>query len=218
MGLLPLHSNETSILVITMPTTPEHKPLPGVDHEKRAIQQMTRNFCRIKAIETPTAKHVLEDMSELDIVHFACHGSADPEDPSNSDLLLQKSGPSGPVLDELTMSDISEKKNTLGRTWIAYLSACSTAGVEAKHLADECLHIASVFQVAGFAHIIGSLWPADDDICLRLAESFYGSLTKTGTKNSNRAVAEALRKAILDIRSVFQSPSLWAAFMHSGAY
>ena len=157
MGLLPLHNNETFILVITMPTTPEHKPLPGADHEKLAIQQMTRNFCRIKAIETPTAKHVLEDMSEFDIVHFACHGSADPENPSKSHLLLQKSGPSGPVVDELTMSDIS-KKNTLGQTWFAYLSTCSTAKVKAKHLANECLHIASVFQVAGFAHVIGSLW------------------------------------------------------------
>ena len=113
------------------------------------------------------------------------------------------------------MSDVS-KKNTLGQAWIAYLSACSTAGVEAKRLADECLHIASAFQVAGFAHVIGSLWPADDDICVRLAESFYGSLTKTGTKHSNRAVAEALRNAMLDIRSESQDIRLWAPFIHSG--
>ena len=211
-----LNSNETSILVVTMPTTPEQTPLPGVNREKLAIQQMTRDICRIKALETPTAKHVLENMSGFDIVHFACHGSVDLNDPSNSHLLLQKSGPSGPVVDKLTVSDIS-KKNTLGRTWIAYLSACSTAGVEVKDLADECLHIASAFQVAGFAHVIGSLCPADDDICVRLTESFYRSLTKTGTKHSNRAVAEALRNAVLEIRSEFQSPSLWAPFIHSGA-
>lgn len=199
-----------------MPTTPENRPLPGVNQEKLAIQQMTRNICRIKALETPTSKHVLETMSQFDIIHFACHGLADPKDPSNSHLLLQKSGPLIPVLDKLTVSDIS-KENTLGQTWIAYLSACSTAGVESKNLADECLHISSAFQIAGFAHVIGSLWPANDDICVRLAGSFYSSLTKTGTKYSNRAVAEALRNAILDIRLEFQSPSLWAAFIHSGA-
>ncbi len=199
--------NETSILVVTMPTTPDHKSLSGVDLEKVAIQQMTRDSCKIKVLESPTAAHVLEDISAF--VHFACHGWADPEDPSNSHLLLQKSGPSGPAVDELTVSDIS-KRDTLGRKWIAYPSACSTAGVEAKNLADECLHLASAFQVAGFAHVIGSLWLADDDICVRLAEYFYRSLTKLGSKHSNRAVAEALRSAVLDIRSEFPALTMCA--------
>ena len=41
-------SNESSILVVTMPTTPKHRPLPGVDDERLAIQHMNRSFCRIK--------------------------------------------------------------------------------------------------------------------------------------------------------------------------
>ena len=155
-------------------------------------------------------------MSKFDIVHFACHGSMDPEEPSNSHLLLQKSEPSGLIVDKLTVSEIS-KRYILGQTWIAYLSACSTAGVEAKSLADECLHLNSAFQVAGFAHVIGSLWPADDNVCVRLAESFYSSLTKVGTKHSNRAVAEALRNAVLDIRLESQDFRLWAPFIHLGA-
>lgn len=89
--------------------------------------------------------------------------------------------------------------------------------METELLADECLHLASGFQVAGFAHVIGSLWSADDDICVLLAKSFYLSLTKFGTNRSNRAVAEALRNAILEIRSDSQDPGLWAPFIHSGA-
>ncbi len=213
-----INSSEASILVVTMPSTPEHQSLPGVEKEKLAIQKITTDICKIKALESPMAEHVLNSMSGFDIVHFACHGCADPEDPSNSHLLLQKSGSSGAVVDKLTVSDISNK-NTLGKTWIVYLSACSTAGVEATSLADECLHIASAFQVAGFAHVIGSLCPADDNICVRVAESFYRSLTKTGTttRHSNRAVAEALRNAILEIRSESPDPRLWAPFIHSGA-
>ena len=210
------NSRESSILIVTMPTTPERKSLPGVDHEKVAIQQITKDICNVKTLESPTAAQVLNNVSEFDIVHFACHGSVDSKDPSNSHLALQKSSLSGLLVDELTVSDIS-KKNTQGRTWIAYLSACSTAGVEAKSLADECLHLSSAFQVAGFAHVIGSLWLADDDICVRLAKSFYHSLTKIGTKHSNRAVAEALRNAILDIRAESPDPRLWALFIHSGA-
>lgn len=199
-----------------MPSATEHNPLSGVVHEKLAIQRMSGHFCKIKVLETPTAKDVLKDMSGFDILHFACHGLAEPEDPSNSHQLLQKSGPSGSIVDKLTVSDIS-KENTGGQTWIAYLSTCSTSGVEAKLLADECLHITSAFQVAGFAHVIGSLWPAGDDIGARLAEAFYSSLTKTGPKHSNRTVVEALRNAILDIRSDSQDPRLWAPFIHSGA-
>ncbi len=211
-----INKGKTSILIVTMPATPGHPSLPGVNSEKLEIQQITRDFCRIKALESPTVEHVLENIAEFDIIHFACHGSVDPEDPSNSHLLLQKRGPSGLVVDELTVSQIS-KRNTSGRTWIAYLSACSTAGVETKLLADECLHLASGFQVAGFAHVIGSLWQADDDVCVLLAASFYHCLTKSGTKRSNRAVAEALRNAILEIRSQSPDPKLWAPFIHSGA-
>lgn len=148
--------NETSILVVTMPATLNHTPLPGVDLEKLAIQQITKDICKIKTLESPTAAQVLNEMSGFDIVHFACHGSVDPKDPSKSHLFLQTSEPSGPIVDELTVTDIF-KKHTLGQTWIAYLSACSTAGVEAENLADESLHLASAFQVAGFAHVIGSL-------------------------------------------------------------
>ena len=68
----------------------------GVDSEKLVIQRMTRDFCRIKALESSTVEHVLENITGFDIAHFACHGSVDPEDPSNSHLLLQKIGPSGP--------------------------------------------------------------------------------------------------------------------------
>lgn len=79
------------------------------------------------------------------------------------------------------------------------------------------LHLAGAFQVAGFAHVIGSLWPANDDICVSLTKCFYQSLTKSGTKSSNKAVAEALQNAILEIRSKLQDPALWAPFIHSGA-
>lgn len=88
-----ISSRETSILIVTMPSTPEQRTLPGVDREKLAIQHITRDVYRMKALESPTADHVLESMSGFDIIHFACHGSADPENPSDSHLMLQKTGP-----------------------------------------------------------------------------------------------------------------------------
>lgn len=46
------------------------------------------------------------------------------------------------------------------------LMACSTAEVRASRLADG-LHPANAFQVAGFAHVMGPLWSADNDVCVR---------------------------------------------------
>lgn len=161
---------------------------------------MTKDICRVKPLKSPTAAQILNNISGFDIVHFICHELADPKNPSNSHLLLQKSGLLGPLVDKLTVSNIF-KKNIQGQLWIDYLSLCSTIRVEAKRLADKCLHITSTFQVAEFAHVICSLWPADNDVCVQLAEFFYDSLIKTGIKHSNMAVAEALHNTMLDIHS-----------------
>ncbi len=92
-GAAKINSSETSILVVTMPSTPEHKSLPGVKKESQAIQRITTDIRKMTALESPMAEHVLNIMSGFDIVHFACHGCADPENPSNSHLLLEKTCP-----------------------------------------------------------------------------------------------------------------------------
>jgi CHAT domain-containing protein len=60
------------------------------------------------------------------------------------------------VADPLSVGDISQLRVDNAR--IAFLSACSTAKNNAQApLADEVIHLASAFQVAGFPHVIGSL-------------------------------------------------------------
>jgi CHAT domain-containing protein len=201
---------------VTMPTTPGQRSLDGVDREKLIVDEACKDVYSCEVLKCPTAQRVLEDMARSDIIHFACHGASDPTNPSDSHLLLQRIGVSGPVVDRLTVSSITNIEKP-GRAWIAYLSACSTAEVKASSLADEGLHIVSAFQVAGFAHVIGSLWSVDDDVCAQVARLFYEDLTKSSkTLYSNRSVAAALRSAVLQVRSTCD-PSTWAAFIHSGA-
>jgi hypothetical protein len=209
---------DSSILIVTMPTTPGQRPLTGVQREKDVIVKACGGIYSCKELELPTADQVLEMVPESNIVHFACHGSSDFSNPSDSHLLLQRRDGGELVIDRLSVSRLSPIAAN-GRARIVFLSACSTAEVKAGKLKDESLHLASAFQVVGFAHVIGSLWSADDDICVRVAEIFYSHLTRSGTAEfSNECVAMALRSAVMQIRSDFpQNPSVWVPFVHFGA-
>jgi hypothetical protein len=156
--------DKSSVLMVTMPETPGEESLPSVEYEMSVVQEVVGDVYSIQTLVKPDVQEVLTKMENSEIVHFACHGCVDYTDPSESHLLLLNNSQSQPTIDELTVRRISEK-----RAWIAYLSACSTAEINAGHLADEVLHLVSGFQVAGFGHVIGSLWSADDATCVRMA-------------------------------------------------
>jgi len=148
-----------------MPTTPrglsEKKApryLPGVIKEKDEILKAAHDRITTVALNKPSAEQVLESLETCRIAHFACHGTSDSLNPSNSGLILQKSSNEpGRVFeqDRLTAHRIAELQ--LGHTQIAYLSACSTAENKAARLTDEVIHVVSGFQVAGFPHVVGCL-------------------------------------------------------------
>ncbi len=209
---------DPTIMVVTMPRTPGQRPL-NVGQEHREVSAACQGTYRVTSLECPTASRVLECIPGSDIVHFACHGSSDPNNPSESHLLLVKQTEAGPIVDRLNISSIA-RLPTLGRAWIAYLSACSTAEVKARDLIDEGLHISSAFQVSGFPHVIGTLWSVADDVSVRVAGLFYQALIAHGNETgeqTSRDVAAALRAAIIEVRQEHPRPEDWAAYIHSGA-
>lgn len=210
---------EDSLLLVTMPTTPGHSDLLGARRESQAIAKTTGQSLTVEEMEQSNAEEVLGRLRDHSgIVHFACHGYSDPTDPSLSHLLLQKQSEQGLVADKLSVTNLLDTRFE-GQAWIAYLSACSTANIKDAALADESLHITSGFLIAGFVHVIGSLWSADDDVCVRMATHFYSSLlTNRDNKDINRAVAQAVHDAQLQIRCEYaHDPSMWAPYVHVGA-
>ncbi|RFU29015.1 hypothetical protein B7463_g7313, partial [Scytalidium lignicola] len=207
-----------SVLLVAMPTTVGHQHLPGVDDEKTAIQRACRGVYDVKELRLPSAENVLEELEQSTIAHFACHAVSDPIDPYESHLLLHKEVNGTASVDKLTMLEVS-KLAAEERLWIAFLSACSTAQVKASRLVDEGLHLASAFQMAGFVHVVGTLWPAVDGACARIAEEFYTELAKrSNRKLTQNIVAEALREAVIRLRSEPNvDHSCWAPFVHFGA-
>ncbi|WP_371675656.1 CHAT domain-containing protein [Streptomyces sp. NBC_01276] len=213
-------------LIVAMPTTPDLGRLPYVPEEARLLQSLLPGPVLLTAPENtldetapgppsggvPTLAAVLDRLPECAIAHFACHGASDRTDPSLSRLFLHDHATT-----PLTVAALA--RVNLGRARLAYLSACSTAAPGRADLLDEAIDLASAFQLAGFPHVVGTLWPIDDRLAVTVAESFYTHLTTgpPGTLDPDRSAA-ALHHAVRGVRDRYpRTPSLWAAHLHTGA-
>lgn len=97
----------------------------------------------------------------------------------------------------------------------AYLSACTTAR-SGFGLANEALHLASAMQLAGYRHVVGTLWEISDAMAVVVARRVYAALDAPRPA-ADRAAA-AVHTAVREVRDQYPSvPSLWAAHVHVGA-
>tara|TARA_R110002003_G_scaffold2127_2_gene24114 strand:+ start:5245 stop:6489 length:1245 start_codon:yes stop_codon:yes gene_type:complete len=202
------------VVIVTMPETPGANPLPGTRREKTEVIAAMGPSVSIETLEHPDVKNTMAQLQQCNVAHFACHGVSDLLDPSKSGLILQTAS----TATEESMQDIlsvrAVSQTHLSRAEIAYLSACSTAQNQVMKLADEVLHVVSGFQVAGFRHVVGCLWPSDDKVCVEVAKSFYSEL------GQGRNTALALHKAVVKVREsrdYYKRPLLWAQYVHFGA-
>ena len=201
------------------PSAPNKRVLNEVPAEMKAIKQIAQGAigttCTIP--HPPSKKAVLDNLSSCNIAHFACHGVSMPTNPCNSHLLLL--GPGGTEADPLRIKELSNRN--LERSMLAYLSACHTANYTSETLLDEAIHIASGFQLAGFPHVIGTLWEASDLKAREVATEFYNNLfdsLDSGQGFEDGIVVEALHKAVASLREECEdNPILWAPFIHLGA-
>jgi CHAT domain/Tetratricopeptide repeat len=199
------------ILIVSMPTTPGgYKPLK-VSEEVAAITSHTRSWASTTALEQPSRESVLNILKSCSIAHFACHGLADRVEPAKSALILGRE-----LEQRLSLKDLDAITHDSAK--IAYLSACSTAESKVQNLVDESIHLASTFQLAGFQHVIGTLWGADDSAAVEIAGKFYEGLLQH-TKDDGTSVAGALHDAVLCYRNAkgnCADVSKWAPFIHLG--
>ena len=91
---------------------------------------------------------VLSHLSDSSIVHFACHGTQDSQDPLESAFLLDNE-------ERLRVSQIMTERIPEGS--LAFLSACETATGD-RLLSDETMHLAASLFFAGFRSVIGTMW------------------------------------------------------------
>ena len=195
-------------LVVAMPKTPLATDLPAVTREVEAIRKLAGNITLLKG-ERATSEHVRAEISQHAVAHFACHGLSDLNDPERSRLLLHDH-----TSVPFTVAAISRMRLSGNR--LAYLSACST-GDQVPWLTDEAVHITGAFQLAGYPHVIGTLWPVDDQTSADLCTAVYRQLAGPSGLCPGRA-PHALHDAVRDLRADYpDEPVHWAGYVHVGA-
>ncbi|MFF8772144.1 CHAT domain-containing protein [Kitasatospora sp. NPDC015120] len=200
------------LLAVTQPDTAGARPLHGARREAAKLAKLLP-FDLITGADATTPR-ILQELPQYSYVHFACHGVSDPDDPSHAQLLVHDH-----QRQPLTVHRVS--RLDLPKARLAVLSACVTArGTE--RLADEFVHITSAFQVAGYPHVVGTLWQVHDAVAVRVTASLYrflrsGRPPELPGLDAERSAA-ALHHAVRECRDAFRDvPSLWAAYVHSGA-
>lgn len=190
-------SLDSSALIVAMQDTPGL----GQDahlHFANAETDMLQDLLCPKLHLTPCMPQrrkddVLEQLPKCKLFHFAGHGRLDYKDPSQSCLLLEdwETNP-------LTMGAVRDSRLQDNPPFLAYLSACSTGANRSAKLADEGIHLISAFQLAGFQHVVGTLWEVSDKHCVDVARILYKTLQEEGM--TDKAVSLGLHRAIRALR------------------
>ncbi|KAI5836999.1 CHAT domain-containing protein [Morchella snyderi] len=204
---LPPAAPPPSILIVKMPTTPDHSDLHSVDQEAADIESLVGAHAAT-TLTHPTASAVLSQLPSHRAVHFACHGITNAADPSLGALLLRT--PDG-ALDPLTAQMVADTR--MNAAQIAYLSACSTAQNTVHELADETIHLAGAFMLAGFINVVATMWESKDNACAAVAAEYYRALFVQGLGSG-----KAVHTAVVKLRARKPEAVLdWAPFIHTGA-
>ena len=141
---------------------------------------------------------------DADILHLACHGVIDENDPKKSHLRLAPDKNNDGFLTADEIMDLNLQCS------LVTLSACDT-GRGRILMGGEILGLTRAWIYAGTPSVLASLWKVDDRATSQLMTAFYENL-KTHDK------AKALQLAQLDMIKQGLSPFYWAAFCLYGDY
>ncbi|KAI8716640.1 CHAT domain-containing protein [Fusarium sp. LHS14.1] len=98
----------------------------------------------------------------------------------------------------LRVADLLDINLHISSPFLAYLSACGTGQILDETFIDESIHLISACQLAGFRHVIGTLWDVDDKFCVEMASITHGVIEKS--KMSDESVSRGLHKASRELR------------------
>jgi CHAT domain-containing protein len=145
----PMPASLPRTLLIAQPKISGHPLLPNATREAESVRALVPTGSLIDAPHTEgiTVDLALEGVRTAHILHLACHGHQDQNNPLNSGFELENG--------RLTMGQLM-RVNT-PNAQLAYLSACESAGMD-EGRPDEGLNLAGTMIFVGFKSVIATLW------------------------------------------------------------
>lgn len=168
--------------------------LPFAAKEVESLEKLCPSLgLKPTRITEPGRQELLAQLEFCSIFHFAGHGWLDTLNPSGSGLLLKDGF--------LTVADLLDHNISQKAPFLGYLSACWTGATDADQLVDEGIHLINACQLAGFRHVIGTLWQVSDVHCADVAESVHEEIARSGWKDDS--VGLGLHKALVKFRDIW---------------
>lgn len=136
---------------------PDAPNLPRIDkviQEVRSVAQLctstetsTGRLIVLEGENGAICADMLAQLPNTSVLHLACHGQQDTDDPLDSGFCLRDG--------RLTVADLMHLR--LSQPVLAFLSACETAKGDARH-PDQAVHLAAAMLFVGFRSVIATMW------------------------------------------------------------
>jgi CHAT domain-containing protein len=150
-GFSPIRKTQAKVLLACVPEPFQWAPLPLAKQEILDIQALIPDALVLTELELQgegaTAGDVLNQLPQATILHLACHGYQNLENPLDSGFVMRDR--------MLTLSELMDLR--LPHAFLAFLSACETARGDSNQ-PDQAVHLAAAMLFAGFRSVIGTMW------------------------------------------------------------
>ncbi|MBK5275565.1 MAG: CHAT domain-containing protein [Desulfuromonadales bacterium] len=180
--------------------------LPHVEAEGIAISKVFDHSSIFHGSEADLGK--ADCQSALDVIHCACHGYFDPEQPFLSGIAI----PPDKDMERPTM--LMDLMRLRLETSLVTLSACDT-GLSRISNADELVGLSRSFFGAGAAALLLSLWKVADSSTAYLMENFYWHYV-ANRKTKGRSLQLAMQA--VRAKPEYAHPYYWAPFVVMGEW
>lgn len=198
------------VLVLACANRPSYErslpPLPAAQREADALARRFPDSSTVLTGPHASKAQALRLFAEHAFAHIACHGGQNLADPGQGALYLYD--------EPLRVDDLS--RLDLKYAELAVLTACRTA-VGGTELPDESIHLAAALQLAGFRHVVSTLWSIADETAYEVTDELYRLLAGVNGVIEVSRVPEVLSTVVTMLRARHPyQPDRWVPFVHFG--
>jgi CHAT domain-containing protein/tetratricopeptide (TPR) repeat protein len=181
--------------------------IAGTETELLAIQKKFPQGILLYGADV-TEKKFKDVAAGFDLLHLAVHGSGDTEADYSAALYFRDTD--GQEDGRLYWYELYGMNLQAS---LAVLSSCES-GIGKSYRGEGMLSMANAFTFAGCSNIVMGLWKVDDQVSVKLMNTFYSELIEGMA--IDEALAMAKRTYLLSADQVSANPKLWGSLVAYG--